>query len=151
MKARLKVRGQCPKCRRSVSTTAPPGRATWRGQCPRKDCDGWIVARRIPDEPPADEPPADEPPAPPSGRGTRKVVKADGYQGRREGSTGGGDPGIRDAAATDTRRASTRGGRDGGASAGGTESDSIRPPKAAQHETGDSGRRHPYGHLFPGL
>jgi len=149
VKAQLRVRGQCPKCGRAVNTTAPSGRATWRGKCPRKDCDGQIIARRIPDERVADEPPADEPPAPPARRQPRKVVKASGYQGRSAGSTGGSDSGVRDTTTTGGGSAAPRSGRDG--ASGGAGPAPVQPPKASQHETGDSGRRHPYGHLFPGL
>jgi hypothetical protein len=79
----LRVRGVCPKCRHVVDTTAPKGRATWRGSCPAQGCPGQIVARRVKDTaPPAKtDPPADTtPPAqPPGARRRRKVVKVDGY------------------------------------------------------------------------
>ena len=92
----LAVRGVCPDCGRVVTTQAPAGRATWRGQCPRKGCGGYVVARRIrnPDDvPPPDSPTATEgdtdatdesaPATPPPARsGTtprRKVPRASGY------------------------------------------------------------------------
>lgn len=43
----LKVKGTCKKCGRVVETTAPKGRATWRGKCPKRGCDARVVARRV--------------------------------------------------------------------------------------------------------
>ena len=152
MNARLKVRGRCPKCGRVVNAEALPGRATWRGECPRKGCDGKVRATRIPDERVDDAPPPEDPPEPTTTR-TRKVVKASGYQGRPTGSAGSGNPDVRSTAPEDGGRTTT--GSDGrtgtGASDGDTKSEPPRPVKAARHETGATGRSHPYGHLFPGL
>jgi len=80
--AGLAVRGTCPKCKTEHVTEAPPKKVTWRGECPKRGCDGRIIARRVrneenvtPDSTPDETP--DDRPSP--RRRARKVVKVDGY------------------------------------------------------------------------
>ena len=80
--ASIPVRGRCPKCKAEHSTVADTGKVTWRGECPKRGCDGRIIARRVRDEKPdtpegSSETDADDRPSP--RRRTRKVIKVDGY------------------------------------------------------------------------
>jgi hypothetical protein len=76
----VKVRGIC-KCGRVVNTEATLDRygrqrATWRGPCPRKGCDGVITARRVRDDAP---PPADDKTNEPKPKKQRRKVTKVSY------------------------------------------------------------------------
>ena len=154
MAAALQVRGVCPKCRHVVDTTAPKGRATWRGPCPVKDCPGVVVARRVKAPPEPDQRPEQQEPAgdtkPPT-RPRRKVVKVSEYATGAAGAhraepRGGAD--VQPAPEPSPRPDPARGG--GGEPGkpelepGGPEPKRERPARADRPER----TSHPYSHVL---
>lgn len=144
----IRVRGDCPKCKKTVTTDAPRNRATWRGRCPVTDgCDGIVMARRIKAAAPAGDDQADattdQPPAAPAKPGRRSTIPKVSY-----------DRAARRAAA-DVPPAGTPTGqpageqpphRDDDPGPDAAEQPHRQPTRADRVESGPAGRR-PYAHL----
>lgn len=106
------VRGKC-KAGHALTTTAPPGRVTWRGTCPAEGCELELIARRIP---PKDRDATPPPAAAEPGKKDRKPYKViKGYRDDdtdtepsfgtddddRRGRPAGGSPRVRPAPDTE--------------------------------------------------
>jgi hypothetical protein len=136
----IAVRGRC-KCGQVVETHAPKGRASWRGNCPRKGCEEVVTARRVRG---AAQPPPADPPAAPARRAST-IPKVGGYERAtpRRGPAAVGNPDEPAARPGPTGDGGTEpsGGDNGPPAAG-------KPPVRAAEPEARSGRAQPYADLF---